>query len=206
MDNSPDIFRKTEFYSLDWNIDATRLIVCPFGGPIAVTRDIGKPDTKPLISVYSQLGDVIKSFTLEEKSVIIGIGWTCTEDLIIVKETGEIQIRTFFGVLKTLFTMGKDSRAIDFRIFNTINTYTGTYSTGVVIQTAKNKFIIVKDVYDVKIQQFPELPSSVDVESWTIISTDKKCFILASKGADIYQLFIGSAPQILVNTLFCLIK
>ena len=40
---------------------------------------------------------------------------------------------------------------------------------------------------------------SIELESWSIISTDKKCFILASKGTDIYQLVIGSSPQILVS-------
>jgi hypothetical protein len=81
------------------------------------------------------------------------------EDLIVVKETGEVQLRTMFGILKTLFNVSKDSRAIDFRVFNTINTYTGTFNTGIAILTSKNKFILVKDVYDPKIQQFPEISS-----------------------------------------------
>jgi hypothetical protein len=80
------------------------------------------------------------------------------EDLIIIKETGEVQLRNMFGVLKTLFNVVKDSRAIDFRVFNTINSYSGTFTTGIAILTAKNKFVIIKDVYDIKIQQFPEIP------------------------------------------------
>lgn len=123
------------------------------------------------------------------------------EDLIIIKENGEIELRNMFGVLKTLFNVLKDSRAIDFRVFNTINSYSGTYTTGVVIYTAKNKFIIVKDVYDPKLQQFPEIPG-IEIDSWCIISTDKKCFILASKSTDIYQIVFGGTPQLLVNKLY----
>jgi hypothetical protein len=80
------------------------------------------------------------------------------EDIIIIKESGEIQIRSMFGVIKSMFNVLKDSRAVDYRIFNTINTYSGTFTTGIVILTAKNKFVIVKDVYDPKLQQFPEIP------------------------------------------------
>jgi hypothetical protein len=82
------------------------------------------------------------------------------EDLIIIKENGEIQVRTMFGTLKTLFNVIKDTKAIDYRVFNTINSFSGTYTTGVVILNAKNKFVIVKDIYDPKLLQFPELPSS----------------------------------------------
>lgn len=95
---------------------------------------------------------------MEDKSTIIGVGWTSMEDIVIVKESGEIQIRSMFGVIKSMLNVVKDSRAIDFRIFNTINTYTGSFTTGIVILTAKNKFIIVKDLYDPKLQQFPEIP------------------------------------------------
>jgi hypothetical protein len=31
---------------------------------------------------------------LEDKVTTIGIGWTCMEEMIIVKENGEIQLRT----------------------------------------------------------------------------------------------------------------
>lgn len=119
------------------------------------------------------------------------------EELIVIKENGEIQIRTMFGAIKSLFNVIKDSRAVDFRVFNTINTYSGIFTTGVVVLSGKNKFIYVKDVYDPKLQQFPELPGTVDLDSWCVISTDKKCFILASKGNDIYQLTFGNSPQLL---------
>jgi hypothetical protein len=119
------------------------------------------------------------------------------EEMIILKENGEIQLRNMFGVIKSIFNIIKDSRAVDFRIFNTINSYSGIFTTGIVVLTGKNKFVFVKDVYDPKLQQFPDLPSSVELDTWCVISNDKKCFILASKGQDIYQLVFGSSPQLL---------
>ncbi len=41
---------------------------------------------------------------------------------------------------------------------------------------------------------------STDFESWCVISTDRKCFILVSMGNNIYQLNLGGAAQLIVNT------
>ncbi len=150
---------------------------------------------------------MIKSFQLEDKATTIGIGWTSVEDLISIRDNGEIHIHNMFGNLKFLFNMIKDGKAVDFRIFNTINTYSGTFSTGVVVLTSKRKFVIVKDVYEQKLQQFPDIPGgSTDFETWSIISTDKKCFVLISKGANIYQLNLGGASQLLVSISYILRK
>ena len=62
VENSQEIYRKTEFYSLNWNIENIFLIPSNFGGPIAITRDINKQDIRPFISIYSQAGSPIKSF------------------------------------------------------------------------------------------------------------------------------------------------
>lgn len=101
---------------------------------------------------------------MEDKSTIIGMGWTSFEDLVIVKETGEVQMRSMFGEIKPMLNVVKDSRAVSFRIFHTISSYTGAYTTGIVVLTAKNKFMLVKDLYDPKLQQFPEIPGSFKID------------------------------------------
>ncbi len=122
------------------------------------------------------------------------------EDLISIRENGEIHIHNMFGSLKFLFNVVRDSRAVDFRIFNSINSYSGAYTTGIVVLTLKKKFVVVKDVYEQKLQQFPDIPgSSVDFESWTIISTEKKCSVLVTKGSNIYQLSLGGAVQLVLS-------
>lgn len=152
------------------------------------------------MSVCSQSGSVIKSFQLEDKSTTIGLGWTSMEDLLSIRENGEIHIHSMFGVLKSLFNVVRDSRAVDFRIFNSINSYSGTYTTGVVVLTSKKRFVLVKDVYEQKLQQFPEIPgSSVDFEAWSIVSNEKRCSVLISKGTNIYQLNLGGAAHLAVN-------
>lgn len=135
---------------------------------------------------------------LDEKSPTIGLGWTFNEDLIIIRENGEIQLYSMFGILKTLFSIIKDGKAVDYRVFHTLNSYSGTFTTGIVVLTSKRKFLIVKDIYEQKLQQFPELPSQAEFESWCVVSTDKKCYILVSMGNNLYQLNLGSSAQLVV--------
>ena len=73
----------------------------------------------------------------------------------------EVQLRNMFGMLKNLFNVVKDSKAVDFRIFNTINTYSNVFTTGIAILTGRNKFIMIKDVYDPKLQQFPDISGKI---------------------------------------------
>ena len=104
------------------------------------------------------------------------------------------------GSIQTLFSIVKTPvKIVDFRVFNTINAYSGTFTTGIVVLTSKNKFVIVKDLYDPKLLQFPEMPGSLDLDAWCIVSTEKKCFILTSRGNEINQLVIGGSVQPLVS-------
>lgn len=62
VEGSQERFRKSEIYSLNWNIENTTIYPSCFGGPLAISRDINKPDIRPLISIYSQSGAPLKSF------------------------------------------------------------------------------------------------------------------------------------------------
>lgn len=91
---------------------------------------------------------------------MIGLGWTCMEDLLVVTEK-EVYLYDIFGNLKNIITIGpdiKDCKIIDFKVFNTINTYTNSYLTGIVLLTSKLRFHMIKDVYNTKLQKFPDIP------------------------------------------------
>ena len=205
-----------------------------FGGPLAVSRDVARPGvtvSRPVVSVMTQAGRLLKSFQLEasDKSsggAVIGLGWTCMEDLVVVKESGEVQVRSMFGALKSVFSLvvKESHKCVDFRLFSTVNSFSGMFTTGVCLLLlasssssnrdkksggggggGEQKFVCVKDVYDPKLQHFPDVvvtgvsSASLNAEwdSWCIISTDKKCFVLASKGQEVYQLALGATPILL---------
>ena len=151
---------------------------------------------------------------------MVGFSWTSTEDLLVVGEK-ELYLYDIFGNLNNIIGVDiKDCKIIDFKCFNTINSYTNSYVTGIVIPTSKLKFILIKDIYNSKLQKFPDIPgrflkillflkqiefflkgtsiSSPPPNSWCVISTDKKCFIYVTKGLEIFQLSLDREPQIMV--------
>ena len=85
------------------------------------------------------------------------------EDLLVVGEK-ELYIYDIFGNLKNIISIGpemKDCKIIEFKCFNTINSYTNSYVTGIVILTSKLKFYSIKDVYNNKLQKFPDIPGEI---------------------------------------------
>lgn len=57
------LHRKNEIYSFSWNndvdFDRIYIMAAPFGGPIAMTKDVLKSDFKPIINVLSASGQRI---------------------------------------------------------------------------------------------------------------------------------------------------
>jgi hypothetical protein len=89
---------------------------------------------------------------------MVGFSWTSTEDLLVVGEK-ELYLYDIFGNLNNIIGVDiKDCKIIDFKCFNTINSYTNSYVTGIVIPTSKLKFILIKDIYNSKLQKFPDIP------------------------------------------------
>jgi hypothetical protein len=114
-------------------------------------------------------------------------------------------VHDIHGNLKNICSIGQDAKdctIIDFKCFNTINTYSNTYTTGIALLSSKMKFHLIKDIYNEKLQKFPDLPGlsvTNNLPCWTVISVEKRCYILVVKGNDIYQLTLESLPQIVVK-------
>ncbi len=90
---------------------------------------------------------------------MVGFSWTCMEDLLVVGEK-ELYLYDIYGNLKNIISIGpemKDCKIIDYKCFNTINSYTNSYITGIVLLTSKLKFYLIKDVYNSKLQKFPDI-------------------------------------------------
>lgn len=213
MDNDPTVgwlqvgrqlFRRNEIYSLSWSndidLDKLNIVTASFGGPIALNQPAIKTD-KPIIEIFSASGQKMSAIKCEIHSKMVGFSWTCTEDLLVVGEK-ELYLYDIFGNLNNIIGVDiKDCKIIDFKCFNTINSYTNSYVTGIVILTSKLKFILIKDIYNSKLQKFPDIPgttiSSPPPNSWCVISNDKKCFIYVTKGLEIFQLSLDREPQIM---------
>ena len=83
----------------DVNIDDYLVVAAPFGGPIALARDPTKvtafrlagPGASDSITIYSAAGRLM-GHAHTETSRLVGIGWTSTEHLVVVHESGSVGV------------------------------------------------------------------------------------------------------------------
>jgi hypothetical protein len=113
-----DVFyRKFELYTMNWTVDQVDLAgfmvaAAPYGGPIALVRDEKKivrvkgAATKPIIYIYSASGNLIANFKWDGGR-IMQMGWSKTEDLVLVLEDGIIRIIDMNGEYKTTLSLGE---------------------------------------------------------------------------------------------------
>lgn len=83
------------FSHCDMGTCTCRVACACYGGPIATIRDdrkmvlVSGGITQPLVKIYSSAGTQMAVF-IWDKGRIEAMGWTNTEDLIIVEQTGEV--------------------------------------------------------------------------------------------------------------------
>ncbi len=95
-------YRKAEVYTMLWgqdfSLEESIVVGAPFGGPIALVRDIRKSATSKSsgsggsggstqkVRIFTSAGKAISEFSLEKESLknFVSMGWTESENLIIV--------------------------------------------------------------------------------------------------------------------------
>ncbi|KAI9307957.1 hypothetical protein BJ944DRAFT_129784 [Cunninghamella echinulata] len=110
-------YRKQEVYSLSWNqsdLSKFMIAVAPYGGPIAMIRDDKKvlllqkqQPIKPTIYMYTASGKLIDQIQWD-KGRIVALGWTESEQLIVVTEDGTVHLYPLHGD-HVQFTLGRVS-------------------------------------------------------------------------------------------------
>eukprot|EP00300_Choanocystis_sp_HF-7_P039385 c5789_g1_i2.p1 GENE.c5789_g1_i2~~c5789_g1_i2.p1 ORF type:complete len:910 (+),score=251.08 c5789_g1_i2:234-2963(+) len=149
---------------MDWRkvIDREYLAaVAPFGGPIAMVRDMRKslsrqgkgPSPVPLIRVYNSSGVKLAEFVASNDGFKpLKLGWTSREELVCVLDNGYTALFTCFGEPKSQFHLGKDVS------LNGIKDVL-IWSTGLVVLTHNNQLLVVKD-FNSPPTTYPALPAS----------------------------------------------
>lgn len=92
-------YRMQELYMMRWQLELNmfRLFPAQFGGPIAAIRDTSRltdvsgHDMRPSIQIFSSTGQLITSFHWD-RAKIIEIGWTKTEEMIVVTADAHVYI------------------------------------------------------------------------------------------------------------------
>ncbi|KAG8824734.1 hypothetical protein FRC17_009032 [Serendipita sp. 399] len=135
LNNGAVFYSRRHLYQLQWNLssmggggsDLSGYIVAGarFGGPVAIMRDntkliaLGRTTfTKPVIQVFSSSGIHLATINWE-LSKIVSLGWTASEQLVVLNEDGQYRLYDLQGIYRS-FSLGSEAAetgVIDARIF-----------------------------------------------------------------------------------------
>ncbi|CAO3625786.1 unnamed protein product [Cunninghamella echinulata] len=143
------------------------IAVAPYGGPIAMIRDDKKvlllqkqQPIKPTIYVYTASGKLIDQIQWD-KGRIVALGWTESEQLIVVTEDGTVHLYPLHGD-HVQFTLGRE--ASDYGIIGC-----QIWGGGLVAMTGNYQLISVTNFYEPQPKQMAETGLIELPHSWAVI-------------------------------------
>ncbi|KAI9106064.1 Vps16, N-terminal region-domain-containing protein [Phlyctochytrium arcticum] len=163
---------KQETYSMLWKgMELSKFIiaVASFGGPIAMIRDDKKilslqsQTVKPVMHLYTASGKLLNQFQWD-KGRIVEMGWTNTEHLMCVLETGVVRIYDIHGEFNQ-FSLGqdaKDSGVLQCRL----------WESGLVVLTGNYKLIAVTDLAEPRPSHLADPGLTSEPSAWTVIAPE----------------------------------
>ncbi|KAK1876276.1 Vacuolar protein sorting-associated protein 16 like [Dissostichus eleginoides] len=86
---------------------------------------------------------------------VVQVGWTVSDELLLVQEDGSVLIYDVFGTFKRHFSMGQEvvqSQVLEAQVFHS------PYGTGVAIVTGSSRFTLATNIDDLKLRRLPEVP------------------------------------------------
>eukprot|EP00116_Pleurobrachia_bachei_P007935 sb/3468197/ len=191
-----DVFyEKIEVYDMDWvdkMLKNYKLEMAPCGGPIALawdSRQLTRGQPRKLIEIYNSAGILLNEIaTKHERILVVGLGWSTDENLVVVTDIGSIYVYDINGVSLSLVSANaeiQDSRVIEARVFPT---YGGT-RTGVAVLTGAYRFFVISDIASDnptyhKMNDIPGLDNPPS--SWAVLPQDRSIEILVSNNAKLY--------------------
>ncbi|XP_065839193.1 vacuolar protein sorting-associated protein 16 homolog [Oscarella lobularis] len=193
-------YRRRVLFTMEWgenDIDLTRFIVAgaPFGGPIALVRDdkkivrVKSGNLKPLIYIFTASGRIISTIKWDSGGSVVQLGWSHTEELIIVVEGGTVLYYDIHGQFIRSQSLGEEvkaSKILDAKIFRTRG------GTAIAVLTTAYRFFIIQD----RPKRMADVPGiDCPPSSWTVIPDERGIKILVALGNDLYLVDGGQAKH-----------
>ncbi|CAH8546404.1 unnamed protein product [Schistosoma guineensis] len=104
-------FRKLHLYDMPWgmgfSISQFKTSICQYSGYIAMYLD-GQAGTKPILQIYTSSGKLVSQSVWKDAPGIL-LGWTLSEDLLVIQKTGFTTILDHQGKFVRRFSMGPEA-------------------------------------------------------------------------------------------------
>ncbi|VDP26552.1 unnamed protein product [Schistosoma margrebowiei] len=164
-------FRKLHLYDMPWgmgfSISQFKTSICQYSGYIAMYLD-GQAGAKPILQIYTSSGKLVSQSVWKDAPGIL-LGWTLSEDLLVIQKTGFTTILDHQGKFVRRFSMGPEAEEreiISAKLFNI------DYNTGIAVLTGGNHIYVTTSIETPRMRRLVELPGPVkSLSHWTIVTT-----------------------------------
>ncbi|XP_053605989.1 vacuolar protein sorting-associated protein 16 homolog [Plodia interpunctella] len=201
-------YRKFDLYDMVWALDEglENMVVsgAPFGGPIAMVRDRKQfvrivTTAKPVITIYNCVGTVISKI-LWNSGNLVHMGWSDSEQLLCVQESGDVLIYDMFGAYQKAFNLGqevRDTKVAKAQLFTKAH-------VGLAVMTTTNRMFVVNNVADPKVRSLPDIPrASEPITCWCVLSTyvrtSAAISFLVCRNKEIFRCQLGETRATLLS-------
>ncbi|CAH8546484.1 unnamed protein product [Schistosoma guineensis] len=164
-------FRKLHLYDMPWgmgfSISQFKTSICQYSGYIAMYLD-GQAGTKPILQIYTSSGKLVSQSVWKDAPGIL-LGWTLSEDLLVIQKTGFTTILDHQGKFVRRFSMGPEAEE---REIISAKLFTIDYNTGIAVLTGGNHIYVTTSIETPRMRRLVELPGPVkSLSHWTIVTT-----------------------------------
>ncbi|KAG6441802.1 hypothetical protein O3G_MSEX001993 [Manduca sexta] len=194
-------YRKFDLYMMNWKMDEGlgNMIVCgaPYGGPMAVMRDKKqfvqiKTTTKPVITIYNCAGNIISKI-LWNSGVLVHMGWSDSEQLLCIQESGDVLIYDMFGAYQKTFNLGQEVR--DTKVYKA-QVFQNSHGIGIAVITTTNRMFMLNNVSVPKVRSLPDIPKPNEpISSWCAMDSG----FLVCRDKEIYKCQLGESRAVLLR-------
>ncbi|TNN21348.1 Vacuolar protein sorting-associated protein 16 isoform 2 [Schistosoma japonicum] len=164
-------FRKLHLYDMPWGmgfpISQFQISVCQYSGYIAMYLD-GQSGSKPILQIYTSSGRLVHQHVWKDAPGIL-LGWTLSEDLLVVQKTGFTTVLDHQGKFVRRFSMGPEAEE---REIISARLFTMDYNTGIAVLTGGNHIYVTTSIETPRMRRLVELPGPVkSLSQWIIVTT-----------------------------------
>lgn len=148
-------------------------------------KGVSLPPGKPQILVFTPTGKFLSSIKWKNGEIAL-IGWSNSEDLLIVQDDGTVYVYDIFGTLQNSFILDqeiRDTKIVECKLFNS------STGTGIAVLTGSYRFFVLNNIKEPKIRRLAEVPGLTSTpSSWAIIAKHKQTQLIVAKGDQVYLL------------------
>lgn len=199
-------YRKIDLYTMEWGMDESfenmHVTGASYGGPIAVMRDKKQlmrvaGQVKPVITIYNCTGKVISKI-LWNSGNLVHIGWSDSEQLLCIQESGDVLVYDMFGAYQFTFSMGQEVR--DTKVYKA-QIFSNTHGIGVAVITTSNRMFLINNVLERKLRPAPDIPRpNAPISCWCVLSTmNSVVSFLLCRDKEIFKCDIGETKAIMMK-------